>query len=255
MHESLKSCGLPVSAVELVQDTSRESVAEVLNLKGVLDLLIPRGGAGLIQHVVEHARVPVVETGAGNCHLYIARSAEPQMAIEIALNAKVQRPSVCNAIETILVDEQWAEKHLASLVEAMKAANVECRGCRLCQALCSAVVPAVDADWDTEFLDYVVAIRVMESLEAAIDHINSHGTHHSEAIVTTSNEERDSFFAGVDSAALYHNASTRFTDGFQYGFGAEIGISTQKLHARGPMGLAELTSYQYRGLGNGQIRS
>jgi glutamate-5-semialdehyde dehydrogenase len=227
----------------------------MLKLNGLLDVLIPRGGAGLIRTVVENATVPVIETGVGNCHVYVDEGADLEMARSIVINAKCQRPGVCNAMETLLVHRQVAEELLPGLLEDLKAAGVEVRGCAKTRELVPWVVPATEEDWATEYLDLILAVRVVESMEEAMEHIYRYGTRHSEAIVTRDYARARRFLREVDAAAVYVNASTRFTDGYQYGFGAEIGISTQKLHARGPMGLKELTTYKYIVFGEGQIRS
>jgi len=240
--------------VQLVDTTEREGVEAMLSMKEYLNVVIPRGGAGLIDFVVENSSIPVIETGTGNCHVYVHLDADPSMAREIILNAKVQRPSVCNAAETLLVHRSWAKEHLSEVIESLREQKVECRGCEATAALVPDVIRAVSEDWDTEYLDYIIAIKVVSSLEEAISHINSHGTLHSEAIITESDKAARQFVTEVDAAAVYHNASTRFTDGFVFGFGAEMGISTQKLHARGPMGLSALTSYKYIVSGTGQIR-
>lgn len=253
IHNALEKSALPVDAVQLIEDTSRETATQMFKLNAYLDVLIPRGGAKLIQTVVANATVPVLETGAGNCHIYIDESAQPEMAISIAINAKVQRPSVCNSCETLLVHEGWAKNHLGDLVLALQKKNVAIHGDEAVQSW-SGVVPATEADWGTEYLGLEVAVKVVSSAEEAISHINSYGTKHSEAIVSGTAENVGKFFNEVDAAAVYHNASTRFTDGFEFGFGAEIGISTQKLHARGPMGLPALTSTKYLVRGNGQIK-
>ncbi|KIL40045.1 gamma-glutamyl phosphate reductase [Gordoniibacillus kamchatkensis] len=255
LHEALQALGLPADVVQVIESTDRASADEMLKLNGYIDVLIPRGGASLIQNVVKNATVPVIETGAGICHTYIDDSANPEMAQNIALNAKVQRPSVCNAMETLLVHEAYAERELARLAAAFRAANVELRGCSRTLALVPDMKPAADSDWDTEYNDYILNVRVVAGLDEALAHISAHGTKHSECIVTENDEHAVRFLNEVDAAAVYHNASTRFTDGFEFGFGAEIGISTQKLHARGPMGLPELTSYKYKIAGSGQIRS
>ncbi|MDR6226603.1 glutamate-5-semialdehyde dehydrogenase [Desmospora profundinema] len=251
---ALAETSLPPEAVQLVEDLDREAVRELMTANGLIDVIIPRGGAGLIQRVVQSSTVPVLETGVGNCHLYVDRAADPDMAREIVINAKTDRPAVCNAAETLLVHREWAESHLSGLCEDLKRYGVEIRGCATTRQRLPEIRLATMEDWDTEFLDLVLAVKVVDSLEEALTHIDKHGTHHSEAIITEDAAAARSFFTGVDAAAVYHNASTRFTDGGQFGFGAEIGISTQKLHARGPMGLKEMTSYQYRIHGNGQVR-
>lgn len=253
IHNALEGSGLPKEAVQLVEDTSRETAAQMFKLNDYLDVLIPRGGAKLIQTVVANATVPVLETGAGNCHVFIDESADPAMAIRIALNAKVQRPSVCNSCETALVHAAWAEQHLGELVLALQENDVQIHGDKTVQQW-SGVVPATEEDWGTEYLALEAAVKVVGSVEEAIDHINSYGTQHSEAIVSEDADSIGKFFNRVDAAAVYHNASTRFTDGFEFGFGAEIGISTQKLHARGPMGLPALTSTKYLVHGTGQTK-
>ncbi|MFC5712269.1 glutamate-5-semialdehyde dehydrogenase [Thalassorhabdus alkalitolerans] len=254
LHSALEKSGLPKEAVQLVQDTSREAASTMFTMNEYLDVLIPRGGANLIQTVVKQASVPVLETGVGNCHIYIDETAEEDMALSIAINAKTQRPSVCNAAETILVHDKWAEDHLSRLLHALQDKDVTIRGDANVRKYDSAVAEATEKDWDTEYLDLTVSMKIVDSAEEAIAHIKKHGTSHSEAIISETRENVESFFSNVDAAALYHNASTRFTDGFEFGFGAEIGISTQKLHARGPMGLKALTSTKYLIKGNGQIK-
>jgi glutamate-5-semialdehyde dehydrogenase len=261
MRAGLARAGLPEEAVQLVTATDRDSVDVVIRAKGLVDLAIPRGGAGLIARVVERALVPVIETGVGNCHVYVDRAADLDMAEAIVINAKVQRPSVCNAAETLLVHRAVAEAFLPRVARALAERGVEIRACPRTLAVLGAaggrmerVVPAAEADWDTEYLDLILAVRVVDSLDEAIAHIERHGTRHSEAIVTDDSAAAEAFLARVDAAAVYHNASTRFTDGFEFGFGAEMGISTQKLHARGPMGLPELTTYKYVVRGTGQVR-
>lgn len=254
LQAALERAGLPRTAVQLVQDTSRESSREMMGLVGYLDLLIPRGGAGLIRAVVENARVPVIETGVGNCHVYVDESADIDMAAEIIFNAKTSRPSVCNAIETILVHEKIAEKALPAIAVRLREKQVELRGDDRTRAILPEAVPASEADWETEYLDYILAVRVVDSLDEAVAHIARYSSGHSECIVTRDLRAAEAFTARVDSAAVYVNASTRFTDGGEMGLGAEIGISTQKLHARGPMGLNEIVSYKYVIRGDGQIR-
>lgn len=254
IHEALRQTDIPCDAVQLIEDGNRSSVDEMLKLNGLLDVVIPRGGSSLIQNVVMNATVPVIETGAGICHTYIDASANPEMATDIALNAKVQRPSVCNAMETLLVHEQFAESHLSALAERFKEAKVELRGCDKTRDLVSWARSATDEDYATEYNDYILNIKVVGNLDEAMAHIARFGTKHSECIVTEDAGNAEQFLQDVDAAAVYHNASTRFTDGFEFGFGAEIGISTQKLHARGPMGLPALTSSKYVIQGNGQIR-
>jgi glutamate-5-semialdehyde dehydrogenase len=255
LHGALRSLGLPEGVVQLVESSDRSSVDEMLKLNGYIDVLIPRGGAALIQNVVRNATVPVIETGAGICHTYIDISAQPEMARSIAVNAKAQRPSVCNAMETLLVHEAYAERGLPALAAALREAGVvELRGCERALALIPDMKRAADEDWDTEYNDYILNVKIVSSLDEALVHIRAHSTKHSECIVTEDDLSAVRFLNEVDAAAVYHNASTRFTDGFEFGFGAEIGISTQKLHARGPMGLPELTSYKYKIAGSGQIR-
>jgi glutamate-5-semialdehyde dehydrogenase len=254
LHEALKLTSVPVEALQLIEDADRASVDEMLKCNGLLDVVIPRGGASLIQNVVQNATVPVIETGAGICHTYIDESADPDMAEAIAFNAKVQRPSVCNSMETLLVHEQFAERHLTGLLEGFDIHRVELRGCERTFAYAPWAKKASDQDYATEYNDYVLNVRVIDSLDEALDHIARYGTKHSECIVTENKDRARRFLSEVDAAAVYHNASTRFTDGFEFGFGAEIGISTQKLHARGPMGLPALTSTKYRIYGKGQIR-
>lgn len=241
-------------AIQFVDDISREVVQEMMRLNDYLDVLIPRGGAGLIQNVKKHATVPVIETGTGNNHVYIDKDANLEMAVKIAMNAKTQRPSVCNAIETLLVHKEVASEVLPILEKELLAKNVEIRADQKALAYLTQASEATQADWETEFLDYILAIKVVDSLEEAIRHINKYNTKHSEAIVTENYSAAQKFLNEVDAAAVYVNASTRFTDGFVFGFGAEIGISTQKLHARGPMGLDALTSIKYIIYGQGQVR-
>lgn len=255
MREALASVQLPEDCIQLVKDTSRDSALEMMKLNGYLDVLIPRGGAGLIRSVIENATVPVIETGTGNCHVYVDNSCDMEMACRIVDNAKTSRPSVCNAIENVLVHQGVAEPFLPLMKKALDAHHVELRGCpETIRILGDSVMPASEEDYDTEFLDYILAVKVVKSLEEAIQHINTHGTRHSECIITNNYANSRKFISEVDAAAVYVNASTRFTDGGEFGLGAEIGISTQKLHARGPMGLNELTSYKYIVEGNGQIR-
>ena len=255
MRDALESAGLPQDCVALVEDVSRRSAQELMGLTGYLDVLIPRGGAGLIRSVVENARVPVIQTGVGVCHVYVDREADLKMAADILVNAKCSRPSVCNAAECLLVDRAVAEAFLPMARQALSAKEVELRCCpEACAILGQGVKPAVPEDWDTEFGDYTLAVKVVEGFEEAVAFITAHGTGHSEAIVTNNYFTAQRFLDQVDAAAVYVNASTRFTDGFEFGLGAEIGISTQKLHARGPMGLEELTSSKFIIYGTGQIR-
>ncbi len=254
MRNAVASVGLPADCIQLVQDTSRESAKEMMGLTAYLDVLIPRGGAGLIRSVVENSRVPVIQTGAGNCHTYVDEFADVEMAAEIIHNAKTQRPSVCNAMETLLVHEAIAAKALPVIKAKLDEKNVELHGCEKTCAILPDAVPATDDDWATEYLDYKLAVRVVDSIEAAMDHIAQYSTGHSECIITENYSRANQFTEQVDCAAVYVNASTRFTDGGMFGMGAEIGISTQKLHARGPMGLEQLTSTKFIVRGNGQIR-
>ena len=251
MAKAAYAAGLPEGALQLISDTSREAATYMMGLNGVIDVLIPRGGAGLIQSVVKNATIPVIETGTGNCHIYIDETADLNMGVEIIHNAKTSRPSVCNAAESLLVHQAVAAQFLPMM--AQRLSNVELRGCGRTQAIIGCK-PATEEDYYTEFLDYILAVKVVDSLDDAIDHINTYGTKHSEAIVTKDYACAERFLARVDAAAVYVNASTRFTDGGEFGFGAEIGISTQKLHARGPMGLEELTTYKYIVRGSGQVR-
>jgi glutamate-5-semialdehyde dehydrogenase len=254
LHAALRRSSIPAEALQIIMDPNRSSVDEMLKLNGLLDVLIPRGGASLIQNVVKNATVPVIETGAGVCHTFIDETAIPEMAKQIAMNAKVQRPSVCNSMETLLVHEAFAAKYLSALADLFISSNVELRGEERSRALVPAMKAAAAEDWDTEYGDYILNVKVVQNLDEALEHIRRHGTMHSECIVTENAANAERFMQDVDAAAVYHNASTRFTDGFEFGFGAEIGISTQKLHARGPMGLPALTSTKYRVYGSGQIR-
>jgi glutamate-5-semialdehyde dehydrogenase len=253
LRQALTDSGLPEAAVQLVERTEREAAAVLMRLNQYLDVLIPRGGAGLIQAVVAQATVPVIETGVGNCHTYIDAGADLTMAVQIAVNAKVSRPAVCNAMETLLVHREIAPAVLPLLAQEFLRTGVELRGCPETCRLIDAR-PATAADWATEYLDLILAVRVVDDLDAALAHISQYGTKHSECIVTQNYQRARRFLAEVDAAAVYVNASTRFTDGFEFGFGAEIGISTQKLHARGPMGLEALTTIKYIIYGDGQIR-
>jgi glutamate-5-semialdehyde dehydrogenase len=254
--EALAEAGLPAAAVTLVDSAERDSLAELATQEGIVDLLIPRGGEGLKAAIKAVATVPVMYAAAGNCHVYVHAEADPEMAAAIAVNAKVQRPGVCNSAETLLLDAAVAESHGPAILEALAAEGVELVGDERARAAAGGAVVGVatEADWDTEYLSLKMAVAVVDSLDAAIDHVNAHGTGHSEAIVTASPGAAEDFVAGVDAAAVYVNASTRFTDGFEYGMGAEIGNSTQKLHARGPIGLRELTTTKYIGRGSGQVR-
>lgn len=255
MRGAIEKSGLPRDAVQFVEDTSRDVAAQLMKCNNYLDVLIPRGGAGLIRAVKENATVPVIETGVGNCHVYADESADFDMAVNIVDNGKTQRPSVCNAIESLLVHKSIADKLLPLIKARLDEHNVEIRGCEKTAAILGdCVVPATDEDYATEFGDYIIAVKVVENIDEAIAHISKYTTGHSECIVTNSLANAEKFKNEIDAAAVYVNASTRFTDGGMFGFGAEIGISTQKLHARGPMGLRELTSVKYLIDGSGQIR-
>lgn len=255
MQQALEECGLPKELIQLVEDTSRETATKMMKLNGLLDVLIPRGGAGLIRSCVENATVPVIETGTGNCHIYVDATADLDMAVNIVFNAKTSRPSVCNAAESLLVHRDVAQAFLPICQKKLAEKNVEIRGCEeTCKILGDLAVPATEEDYGKEYQDYIISCKVVGSVEEAIRHINHYSTGHSECIVTKDLESADQFTAAVDSAAVYVNASTRFTDGGEFGLGAEIGISTQKLHARGPMGLKEMTTVKYVIRGNGQIR-
>lgn len=254
LHHALDTTAIPKHALQLIEDPNRSSVDQMLKLNGLLDVIIPRGGSSLIQNVVLNATVPVIETGAGICHTYLDASAEPDMAQAISLNAKAQRPSVCNSMETLLVHRDYAAKHLLSLAEAFREVHVELRGCPETVLQIPWVLPATKEDFATEYNDYILNVKIVGGLDEALSHIAEFSTKHSECIVTGDTANAERFLQEVDAAAVYHNASTRFTDGFEFGFGAEIGISTQKLHARGPMGLPALTSSKYKIHGSGQIR-
>ncbi|MBQ1992270.1 MAG: glutamate-5-semialdehyde dehydrogenase [Clostridia bacterium] len=255
MREAIESAGLPADCVQLVKDTTRQSSVELMGLSDYLDVLIPRGGAGLIKAVVENSKVPVIETGVGNCHAVIDKCADIDMAVNIVFNGKTQRPSVCNALETVLVHKDIAETALKALKSKLDEKNVEIHGCERTKAILGdCVIDAEEYDWANEYLDLKIAIKVVDSLDDAIAHIRKYSTGHSEVIITNDYMAQNKFTAQVDSSAVYVNASTRFTDGGEFGMGAEIGISTQKLHARGPMGLTELTSMKYVISGDGQVR-
>lgn len=254
MQDAAYAAGIPEGTLNIVEDTSRETSTELMRMNGYVDMLIPRGGKGLIKSVVENATVPVVETAAGNCHVYVDGDADLDMALKIVLNAKVQRPSVCNAAETLLVDKKIADKFIPLVFDALKEKNVEIRADKASKAIYSDVNDADEEDYYTEYNDYIMAVKIVDGVDEAIKHINKYNTKHSEAIVTNSYSNSQKFLSEVDAAAVYVNASTRFTDGFEFGFGAEIGISTQKMHARGPMGLEALTSIKYIIYGDGQIR-
>ncbi len=252
--QAAAEAGVPADAIQLIDIPEREAAQELMRLNGLIDLLIPRGGMSLIRYVVENATVPTIETGAGNCHVYVHADADLEMAVNIIVNAKTQRPSVCNAAETLLVHKDIAEQFLPMAARALQEKGVELRGCERTQKILPDVKPATEEDWATEYLDLILALKVVDDLDEAIDHINRYGTKHSEAIVTKSLDAAKKFCERVDAAAVYVNASTRWTDGYEFGLGAEIGISTQKLHARGPMGLRELTTYKWVIFGDGQIR-
>lgn len=254
IHKALETSNVPVDAVQLIEDTSRETAKELFHLKEYLDVLIPRGGKNLIDTVVREATVPVLETGAGNCHVFIDRSADYKMAESIVINGKTQRPSVCNAIETILVEKNWFAKHGKDLLDVLHDHGVEIYGDEAVSNVFGASKLATEEDWYTEYLALSVSVKIVSHVDEAIHHINKYGTNHSEAIVTADEGHANKFLSKVDAAAVYHNASTRFTDGSEFGYGAEIGISTQKLHARGPMGLNALTSSKFFVYGTGQIR-
>ena len=255
MRESIESVGFNPDCIQLVSDTSRQSATDLMTLNGYIDVLIPRGGAGLIKAAVENSTVPVIETGTGNCHAFVDSSADINMASNIIFNGKVQRPSVCNALESLLICEDIAKKALPVICDRLKnEGNVEIVGCDKTCSILPYALPATEDDFKREFLDYKISVKVVKDINEAVEHIGKYSTHHSEVIITENTENAEYFKRAVDSAAVYVNASTRFTDGGEFGLGAEIGISTQKLHARGPMGLSELTSYKYVIEGNGQIR-
>ena len=254
VEESLKSINFIEHAIQLIENLDRSVATEMMRANAYFDVLIPRGGAGLIKAVVENATVPVIETGIGNCHIYVEESADLRMALEILVNAKTSRPGVCNAAESLLVDKAIAERFLPIVYSTLSQLSVELRGCDKSCAILPQIQRANEEDWGKEYLDLILCIKVVNDIDEAISHIRKYGTHHSEAIITSDSKSAERFLNAVDAAAVYVNASTRFTDGFEFGFGAEIGISTQKLHARGPMGLKELTSSKYIIRGNGQIR-
>ena len=254
LRNGIEKSGLPKDAIQLVSDTDREVAQKMMRLNEYIDVLIPRGGENLIKSVVKNATIPVIETGTGNCHIYVDESADFNMAIDIVLNAKTQRPGVCNAAEKLLIHENISKEFLPKVVKTLREKNVEIRGDEKSKEVVDDIILAKDEEWDKEYLDYIIAVKIVENVDEAIKHINNHGTKHSEAIITESYKNSQKFLERVDAAAVYVNASTRFTDGSEFGFGAEIGISTQKLHARGPMGLKELTSTKYIIYGNGQIR-
>lgn len=254
LREGVKEAGLLEDVIQLVENTDREVATEMMRLNQYIDVLIPRGGAGLIQSVVQNATVPVIETGTGNCHVYVDCDADLEMAKNIVINAKTSRPSVCNAEEKLLVNEKIAKEFLPMMFEALKEKEVEVRGDKKVLDIINGAIEIQDDEWGKEYLDYIIGVKIVKDVDEAINHINKYGTGHSEAIITNSYENSQKFLQRVDAAAVYVNASTRFTDGSEFGFGAEIGISTQKLHARGPMGLNELTTNKYIIYGNGQIR-
>ncbi len=252
--ETLSELGYDENFVYLIEDVTRESTSQMMKLNGIIDVLIPRGGKGLIDSVVKNATVPVIETGAGNCHIFVDETADIDMALSIIDNAKTSRPSVCNAVETVLIHESIYETFLPKMQEVLKKSDVELRGCEKTLSVLSGITPATEEDFYTEYNDYILAVKVVEDVKDAVKHIRKYSTNHSEAIITRDEKNAEYFTSAIDSAALYVNASTRFTDGGEFMLGAEIGISTQKLHARGPMGLRELTSYKYIVSGNGEIR-
>lgn len=254
MRQAVKEAGMPEDVIQLVEDTSRESANELMKMNEYVDVLIPRGGAGLIQAVVKNATVPVIETGVGNCHIYIDKNADLKKAVDIVFNAKTSRPSVCNAAESLLIHKDIAKEALVAIKNKLDEKDVTLVGDRKAREIIPDMEKATDADWATEYLDYKMSVKIVDSVEEAIDHIYKYSTGHSECIVTENAGTAEKFMNQVDSAAVYLNASTRFTDGGEFGFGAEIGISTQKLHARGPIGLPELQSFKYKIYGDGQIR-
>jgi len=254
LSQAASSAGFPEHSVQLIEDTSRETALELMKLNEHIDVLIPRGGAGLIEAVVKNATVPVIETGTGNCHIYVDEEYDRDMAASIVINAKTSRPAVCNSAEKLIIHERAAYEFLPIIVQALREKGVEVRGDERALTIVPDLVPAADEDWKKEYLDFIMAVKIVDDIDEAISHINVHSSHHSEAIVTTNYAHAQRFLQRVNSAAVYVNASTRFTDGEEFGFGAEIGISTQKLHARGPMGLKELTTLKYIIYGNGQIR-
>lgn len=254
IKEAVAKSGLPEGTIEFIDITDRETVNVMMKLNGLIDVLIPRGGAGLIRNVVENSIVPVIETGTGNCHVYVDKYADFDKAERIIINAKLQRPAVCNAMESLLVHVDVAHEFLPRLCKKLKELNVQIRGCAVTQSIVKDIIPATEEDYGKEFLDLILSVKVVNSLDEAIDHIYKYGTKHSEAIITENYTNAQRFLREVDAAAVYVNASTRFTDGEQFGFGGEIGISTQKLHARGPMGLEQLTTTKYIIYGNGQVR-
>lgn len=255
IREALAKAGMPEDVIQLIASTDRETAAAFMKLNQYVDVLIPRGGAGLIRAVVEQSTIPVIETGTGNCHIYVDADADLTKAVNIIINAKTQRIGVCNACESLVVHDAVRGQLLPELAAALREHHVEMRADEKIRAYIPEALPASEEDYATEYLDYIISMKTVDSVEEAIAHINAHNTKHSEAIITENAEAAQKFLAGVDAACVYHNVSTRFTDGFEFGFGAEIGISTQKLHARGPMGLKELTSYKYLIVGDGQVRA
>lgn len=254
LRRALANSRLPEDAISMIEDTSRETVNKMMKLNGYIDVLIPRGGAGLIKATIENSTIPVIETGTGNCHIYVDSYANLDMAEKIVINAKASRPGVCNAAEKLLVHKDIAAEFIPRIVKSLKENGVEVRGCEKTRGLSHDVISADIEDWDTEYLDYIIAVKIVDNIDEALEHIEKHSTKHSEAIVTDNYTNSQRFLMEVDSAAVYVNASTRFTDGNEFGLGAEIGISTQKMHVRGPMGLKELTSTKYIIYGSGQIR-
>lgn len=255
LRKALSSCSMPEDAIQLIEATDRAVTAQFMRLNQYVNLLIPRGGAGLIRSVVENSTIPVIETGTGNCHIFVDEDANLEKAIPIIINAKTQRIGVCNACESLVIHEKIRESFLPRLAEALKAHQVKMRADEAIREYIPEAEKATEEDFGKEYLDYIISMKTVASVEEAVAHINRYNTHHSDAIITENKAHAKQFLNGVDSACVYVNASTRFTDGFEFGFGAEIGISTQKLHARGPMGLKELTSYKYTIVGNGQVRS
>ncbi len=254
LRAGLKKSGLDENCISLVTDTTRDSANELMKMNEYVDVLIPRGGAGLIRSCVENSTVPVIETGTGNCHIYVDKDADIRMAADIIYNAKTSRPSVCNAAESIVIHKDIVNKALPVIKKRLDEKNVELRGDEAARNAAEGILPATEDDWGKEYLDYIMSVKTVSSLDEAIEHISKYSTGHSECIVTENEETAKDFLSRVDSAAVYHNVSTRFTDGGEFGFGAEIGISTQKLHARGPLGLPQLTSFKYIICGNGQTR-
>lgn len=254
IKKAILDAGYNPEFIQLIEDTSREGATEFMKMNGVVDVLIPRGSAGLIRSAVENATVPIIETGTGNCHVYFEKTADINKGLPVLINAKTQRTSVCNACESLLLDEDFAKKHLSEICAALQEKNVQIVACEKCREILPELSAATEQDFYEEFLSLKISVKIVGGLDEAIAHINHYGTHHSDCIITEDETAACRFLNEVDSAAVYVNASTRFTDGFEFGLGAEMGISTQKLHARGPMGLRELTSYKYKIIGNGQVR-